>query len=202
MELCPKCNFALAPEAVECPACGVILAKLRATAGAQRPLRPLPPTPSPNPYAPPEAEIESPPIPFPAAAPVQDVITRPTLEALETTRPWLRFTVTYGYVMVALILVAAVGLLLFGMTKPEMMGIAFVYFLYGGVGLALISPLRRAAEAIGRLPLGASASLETFTQEQAVFWRRWGLLCIVSLVLIGVVLVFAVLGGVFAAMSR
>ncbi|HYU33143.1 MAG TPA: hypothetical protein VEW48_13360 [Thermoanaerobaculia bacterium] len=193
----------LTPEAAECPACGVILAKLRA--GLSRPFRSVRPTPAvpSNPYAPPTAEIESPPIPFPSAVPVQDVITRPTLAALEATRPWLRFVVVYSIVMVSIMLLAAVGLLLFGMTKPEMMPFALVYLLYGGVGFALLAPLRRSSEALGRLVShGASACLETFAQEQAVFWRRWGLVCAVSLALVGVGMVIGVGAAIFAAAAR
>ncbi len=208
MEACPKCNFVLAPEAVECPACGVILAKLKAAAGLQRQTRPVPPpldTPS-NPYAPPAAQVEGAPVPPPlpaAPVPAQDVITRPTLAALEATRPWLRFLVIYGFVMIAIMLLAAFGLLFFGLDKPEMMPLAIFYFLYGGIGFALLAPLHRSSAALGRLAShGASACLETFATEQSSFWRRIGVITVVSLVLIGAGVVIAVLAGVFAVASR
>jgi len=208
MEACPKCNFELAPGAAECPACGVILAKLKAATGVHRPLHAVPPLPSvaSNPYAPPAAQIEGPPsVPPPplAAVPAQDVITRPTLEALETLRPWLRFLVVYGFVMLTIMLLAALGLLVFGMGKAETVPLAIFYFLYGVVGFSLLLPLHRSSAALGRIPyLGASSCLETFATEQSSFWRRSGLICVVMLVLIGAGLVFGVLAGVFAAAGR
>ena len=222
MEACPKCNFALTPEAVECPACGVILAKLKAASGLQRPVRPAPPplpspsppsSPSPvaplpvaqaNPYAPPAAPVEGasvpPPLPAPPMpVPAQDVITRPTLAALEEARPWLRFLVIYGFIMISIMLVAAFGLLIFGLDRPEMMPLSLFYFLYGGLGFALLAPLHRSSEAIARLSsLGASASLESFATEQSSFWRRTGLICVVFLVLLGL----GIIGAVLAALSQ
>ena len=214
MEACPKCNFALTPEAVECPACGVILAKLKAVSGLQRPVHPVPPplpSPSPvapfpvvqaNPYAPPAAPVEGasvpPPLPV-APAPAQDVITRPTLAALEAARPWLRFLVIYGFIMISIMIVAAFGLLVFGLDRPEVMPLSLFYFLYGGLGFALLAPLHRSSEAIGRLSsLGASASLESFATEQSSFWRRTGLICVVFLVLLGL----GVIGVILAVLSQ
>jgi hypothetical protein len=196
MEACPKCNFVLTPGAVECPSCGVILAKLRA--GLSRPFQSTPP----NPYAPPLAAIESPPMAFPAAVPAQDAITRSTVEALETVRPWLRFIVIYGFVMISLMLLGAVGMLGFGLARTEMLPLALFYLLYGGVGFALLAPLRRSSAALGQLATNTSTCLETYTREQAAFWRRWGLICAVSLVLIGLGMVIGIGAAMFAAASR
>lgn len=213
MEACPKCNFALTPGAVECPACGVILAKLRPARPIPPPL-PVPPpvaSPSPvaplpvvqsNPYAPPAAPVEDASLPPLLPAPpvlAQDVITRPTLAALEAVRPWLRFLVIYGFIMISIMIVAAFGLLIFGMDRPEIMPLALFYFLYGGLGFALLAPLHRSSEAVARLSsLGASASLESFATEQSSFWRRTGLICVVFLVLLGL----GVIGAVLAVISR
>lgn len=219
METCPKCNFALTPGAVECPACGVILAKLRATSGLHNQVRPVPPPlPTPpaspyapasppyapaNPYAPPAAQIEGPAPLLPAALPAQDVITRPTLAALEATRPWLRFLVIYGFVMLSLMLLVAFGLLVYGLDNSTMMPIAAAYFIYSLIGFAVLAPLHRSTSALGRISShGASASLETFATEQSSFWRRMGVICVVLLVLVGIGVVFAILGGVLAAVAR
>lgn len=207
MEACPKCNFALTPDAAECPACGVVLAKLRPSSSLPRPAGTIPPpfraVPS-NPYAPPMAQIEGLPVPPPAplaTVPAQDVITPMTLSALVDARPWIRFLVIYGFVMVSLTLLGAVGLLLFSTTKPEMMTLALVYLFYGIIALALVMPLHRSTQALGRLALhgaSTSASLETFAIEQSAFWRRSGLLCVVSLIVVLVLVVIMVFAGVAA----
>lgn len=200
MEACPKCNFVLAPEAVECPACGVILAKLKAISGLQRPIQPAPAAVPSNPYAPPEAQVEGssipPPVPAPLA-PVQDVITPLALSALKATRPWLRFLVIYGFVMIGFVLLAAFGLLFFGLdSRPELMPVALFYFVYGGIGLAVLLPLHRSTEALGRLSFhSASACLESYAMEQSAFWRRMGVICLVGLILIAVGVVVAVVAG-------
>lgn len=211
MEACPKCNFALAPGAVECPACGVILSKLKAASGVQRPVRPpmppplAPPPPQaelPNPYAPPAAPIESPPpplpaaLPAPAAAPAQDVITRLTLATFETLKPWLRFVVGYGTVMNILLIIGGVGMGLLAAEKPPLMVVSLIYLVYGGIGFAVLQPLRRSSEAVTHLPFtGASAGVETFVKEMTVFWRRVGWLCVCTLFLIGFAFLMGLAGG-------
>lgn len=209
MEACPKCNFVLAPEAAECPACGVILSKLKAVAGLQRPIRPVPPLTAPpppaplsNPYAPPAAPVEglSVPVPLPVAAPVQDPITRPTLEALAAMRPWVRFIAVCGLVLNTLTLLAALGLLFWSADKPDLMPIAIVYLIVAVVGFAILSPLNRSATALSSLHLqSASGCLEKFAVEQSSFWRRMGALCIAYLVIIGAIVVFGGLAGVLTA---
>lgn len=213
MEACPKCNFALVPEAAECPACGVILAKLKAISGVQHQIQPVPPSlasPPPlavasNPYAPPVAPIEgrSVPAPIPAAAPAHDLITRSTLEALAAMRPWMRFFAVCGLVLNTLTLLAALGLLFWSTDKPDLMPIAIAYLIVAAVGFAILSPLSRSAAALGRLQLqNASDCLESFAVEQSTFWRRMGALCIAYLVIIGVVVVLGGLAGTLAAASR
>jgi hypothetical protein len=213
MEACPKCNFALAPEAAECPACGIILAKLKAVSGVQRQIQLTPPSlaaPPPlgtpplgtplavaaNPYAPPKAPIEglSVPAPILAAPPAQDLITRPTLEALAAMRPWMRFLAVCGLALNTLTLLASLGLLFWSSDKPELMPIALAYLVGAGVGFVILSPLNRSAAALTRLQLqSASGCLETFAVEQATFWRRMGAVCIAYLLII---VILVALGGV------
>jgi hypothetical protein len=109
--------------------------------------------------------------------------------------------VIYGFVMTAIMLLAAVGMLAFGMSRPEMMPLAIFYFLYGGIGFALLFPLHRSSEALKSIPShGASACLETFATEQSAFWRRIGVICVASLVLLGAAVVIGGLAG--AMMTR
>lgn len=203
MEACPKCNFALMPEAVECPACGVILAKLKAISGLQRPIQPVPPplaTPA-NPYAPPVAPVEGLSVqpPAPVAAPAQNLITWPTLDALATMRPWIRFLAVCGLLLNTLTLLAALGLLFWSGDKPELMPIALIYLVVAAVGFAIIAPLNRSATALAGLSSqGASGSLESFVSEQVAFWRRLGVLCIAYFAIIGI----AVMLGVVGALAR
>lgn len=192
MESCPKCNFSLAPGAQECPACGVVLAKFK-TAGAI-PVQPL----VQNPYVPPRADVEG--VPPPVAAPrPQPVITPETLAALDQARPWLRFIVGYGFVLLAIMLVAAVGMLFAASQKAELVPMAIFYFLYGMVGFAILLPLRRSAEAIRDLSMldaSATIGLETFAIHQAQFWRRIGLVTAVSIVIVVLGILIAVAAGV------
>jgi hypothetical protein len=199
MEACPKCNFVLAPEAAECPACGVILAKLKAVAGLSHQIRPVPPlAPPANPYAPPAAPVEGLSIPVPAAAP--DPITRPTLEAFAAMRPWVRFIAVCGLVINTLTLLVALGLLYWSGDKPDLLPVAIVYFFITAAGFAILSPLNRSATALGSLHLqNVSGSLETFAVEQSTFWRRMGALCIAYLVIIGIIVVLGGLAGTLAA---
>lgn len=205
MEACPKCNFVLAPEAAECPACGVILAKLKAVSGLPHQIRPMPPLAAPpplappaNPYAPPTAPVEGLSVPVPAAAP--DPITRPTLEALAAMRPWVRFIAVCGLLLNTLTLLASLGLLFWSADKPDLIPLAIVYLVLTFVGFAILSPLNRSATALTSLhPQSVSGCLEKFAVEQSTFWRRMGVLCVAYLLIIGAVVVVGGLAGVLTA---
>jgi hypothetical protein len=186
---CPKCGFSVAENAAECPACGVILAKIRT---------PPPPRAPESPYAPSAAVFREPEPPALAAAapppPPADTegeISPRTLEALRDMRPWLRFVVGYGFVVLVLVALGAVGTLLAALKNPQMFSLFLVYGFYGLIpaliGWAFLLPLRRAAEAIRRLPdLGPRATVEAFVAEQEAFWRRTAVM--LCLALLGVVL--------------
>lgn len=206
MEACPKCNFSLAPGAEECPACGVILAKLRQSAGARIAPPSLPPiapaeAPVHNPYVPPAAEVDRPAAqPGLAIPPMQQTISFATLAALDEARPWLRFLVGYGFVALTIMLIASVGLLVGATQKAELMPLALVYLLYGVIGFAILLPLRRSVQALRGLTMAeASVSLETFTIHQAQFWRRVGLLTAVTLVLVVLAMVIGIVAGLAAS---
>lgn len=197
---CPKCGFSVAESAAECPACGVILAKVRAAP---------PPIPA-SPYAPPAAAYREPVPPEPVAAPplpetagMGGEISAKTLEALTALRPWLRFLVVYGFVLLVIMALAAVGSLFAAFRSPQMFPLAMVYGFYAAIGLAFLLPLQRSAEAIRQLPeRGPRATVEAFAVEQGAFWRRTGLLTAVMLCLALLGVVLALLFGGLAALNR
>jgi hypothetical protein len=218
MEACPKCNFVLAPEAAECPACGVILAKLKAASGLHRQIQPVsaplavpPPLParSPlslvaNPYAPPAAAVEASTPPLPAAmpapaaaaAPAPDMITPSTLETLDTLRSWLRFMSIYGLIVNGLCVIGGIVVGLNAGDEASSYVVSFIYLVYGVIGFFILQPLRRSADAVEHIPLkGASLGVETFVKEMTSFWRRIGWFCVGTLLLIGLGFVMGAFAG-------
>jgi hypothetical protein len=181
METCPKCRFALEPGATECPACGVILNKLRpAPPPRLRPARGAVPG-APDPHA------LSAPSPSPSALPPDEVITLRTIEALAATRPWLRFVVGYGFLMSLFFGVVGAAIFVSKAIPRQAQPLSLVYFASMAVLLAILFPLSRSAIAVGNFqpddPRGASESLEDYAAAQAKFWQRMGALCVVSLLL-------------------
>ena len=102
-----------------------------------------------------------------------------TLEALVALRPWLRFLVIYGFVVLVLMGLGAVGMLLTGLNNPSMLPLAAIYGFYSLIGLVFLLPLNRSVQAIRQLAEnGPRATLETFVTEQGVFWRRAGVISV------------------------
>jgi hypothetical protein len=196
---------------MECPACGVILAKVRAApprlpAVAENPdtTFPLASPLSISPYAPPAAAIRDP-EPAAPAAPTTEAgeISPQVLEALASMRPWLRFVVGYGFVTLTLMAIAAVACLVASAKAPKILPIALIYALYSILGFVLLLPLRRSVQVIPRLPeLGARMTVETFVVEQGAFWRRTGLLLAAAVTLVAIGLILAVLFGGAAAVMK
>ena len=189
MASCPKCQSEVPPDSVECPYCGVILAKYR------------PPT-SPLPTIAEPAEAPA------AAVPVSEYSEAPrisaaTIDSIQRMRPWLRFLAVYGFIVLGLMLVGGFVMLLSGLNNPRLLPLGLVYFAYGFIGFAIVLPIHRSAIAISELPRsGASLALETLAAHQLAFWRRSGILTVVGLVIAVVGVVLAILFGVMAALSR
>jgi hypothetical protein len=195
----------------------VILSKVRAVSPRPTPVAvALPPQapeqappPPPSPYAPPAAAMRETGAFEPAgqlyspAAGAGGEITAKTVEALTRMRPWLRFLVGYGFVVLALMALGAVGMLLGAARSPQMLPFALGYGLYALIGLAFLLPLRRSVEAIRRLAeLGPRATIETFIVEQGTFWRRMGVLTAVMVALLAVGFFLAILLGGFATLMK
>jgi len=221
MPLCPKCGFAVGEGFAECPSCGVILAKVRATAPrlppdlppdlpASLPAALPPPPPEPvSPYAPPAADLRVPAATmYSASAPFSpsgagEEISPRTLEALVALQPWLRFLVIYGFVMLAFMGLGAVGSCFAAARNPQLMPIAIVYGFYAAIGLVFLLPLNRSVDAIRRLAEnGSRRTLESFIVEQGTFWRRTGWLTAIMLCLAVVGVVLDILLGGMAALTR
>lgn len=200
MTRCPKCDFELPAGAAECPACGIVLSKYRDRSDAPSPAAGAAPPPPPgdhNPYAPPDAPLVDAGGELYRGEPAGTAggITSATRDALEKTRPWLRFMVGYGFVLVALMFLGALGVLVGGVATgagAETGPLAIVYLVYALISLAILMPLRRSAQAlrdVGGSDL--SGALESFTLHQATFWRRAGILTAVSVAIL--VLAFVVI---------
>ena len=213
MDKCPKCGFQLSGGEAECPACGIILAKYRPERAASPPpaaAQPSPgtaPQPSPGAAPQPSAGVAPQPSPWPAAqAAPAPPITANTLATLHGVRPWIRFIVGYGFVVSALMVLGGVVALIGGLAEPGLLLAGLIYLVYGGVGFALVLPLRRSIEPLGQVKsLGPSTALEQFAVHHAVFWRRTGVVTavVVGLVVLAILalLVAVVLGGL-AALSE
>lgn len=231
MSACPKCKFELEEEALECPACGIVIAKYLALGTGEVPVvhdggdvpglapeedptpgfAPPPPSPSTpaegtvappppaspeNPYAPPMAEVapqEAAPGEILASA---DVITQLTVESLVNARPWMRFLVIYGWLMIGFIILGGLGVLISAPGgSTEGLVLFLVYLFYTLVGLALLLPMARSTSALKGLgTYQTSEALEGFAVNQAKFWRRSGIIAAIGLVLMGLLLLLLFVG--------
>jgi hypothetical protein len=187
---CPKCGFPLAEGATECPACGIVVAKYLA-----------PPPPSPSSPAAATNEDGS-----PASlheSPKDLRLTFSTLEALTAAHPWIRFIAIYSYAVMGTMVFGALIMMLSGKLAAEAWPLALMYLIYPAIGLPIMLPLGRSANALrDRHLLGASAAVEAFAVHQAVFWRRSGILTVIALVILGVALVLGLGIGVLRWLGR
>lgn len=194
MEKCPKCGAELSDGVTECPACGIVLAKYRPAAGTSPAPRPaVAPRPAAEPAMWPPAQV----------APTPP-ITASTMAALHSARPWMRFLAGYGFVVLSLILLLAVGLLVVGIiSQPEILALSFFYLLYALVGFAVVVPLWRSSTALREVKaVGPSTALEQFAVHQAQFWRRMGVITVIAVGLGVIALLFMMLAGGMAAMGQ
>lgn len=188
MPTCPKCSFELLPDAVDCPACGIVLAKYRPPGSTEPPREAAPPAPPPLPL---DTLVAHPPL------------SPSTFDALRMVRPWIRFLAIYGIVVLVIMVLAGVAVLLRGLTEPKLLPIGAVYLFYGAIGFAIVLPLLRSAQALRDMPqLGAIFAVEHFITHQVVFWRRTGILTATMLLIAAGLLALAAVFGGLAALLR
>ena len=142
-----------------------------------------------------------------------DTITPGMLDALRKTKPWVRFLGILGFVMVGLILLAAIGMLgvaLFMGTTSGADGymLAGLSVLYLAMAVLYIFPARylyRYASAIETALKSPSKSLpiEQALQHQKSFWKFAGIITLVTILLYipGIILAIAV-PNLLTAMQR
>lgn len=180
MENCPKCGFALEPGAVDCPACGIVLSKYGTSAPALHPsLQAIQAARDPRlkPSAPP-APV-SPPVTLPPPA-----LTPLTIQTLEASRPWIKITVTTGYIFG--IICAIIGCVAFSMTLTDYHMLPWTVFLWveAFLILAVTRPLDHAEGELQRLG-SPSEAVEAYNLHLLHCWRRSAIANLVFLMLIG-----------------
>jgi hypothetical protein len=181
---CVKCGFALEGQESECPRCGVILSKARATS-LQTPA--------------PDRESETQPVTTPDGA---YLVSREAARALTGVVPWLRLIVLYTFAAIVLMLLASFLVPLLANLSAESVGMALVYLLYAGIALAMVLPLQRSLRGVRELrDSGSTTGLETFVLEQTQFWRRAGVLTAIALVLMVLAIAILVVGVVVTQLA-
>ena len=204
MIICPKCENPVESSAFECPYCGVILSKVKADpAGDLAP--PMDPGPE-NVYSAPESAFAESQVLLGGS--IEGAVTQATLDALRKGRPWMRLLVGYGFVIAAFVLVAAVAVLAVGVVSQDneavgaTAGLGLAYLLYFGLILWLTLPLLRASGAVRKIEThGVAQGLEHYAVQLASLWRRAGILVLIGLILIGLVILLAGAGALFAVLG-
>lgn len=198
METCPKCGFSLTEGALDCPRCGIILAKFRPTQeetpahGAEPPADGAT-TGNPEVYSGEAPSFAAGPGAVYGAGAV--AISRPTIDSLSSARPWLNFLGGYLMVISALMVLGAVALVVLDPGGGELGAFSLVYMFEAALVLVLAMPLKRSGKALENLSTrNVAPAVEEFAEAQASFWRRAGWITLISLIL-------AILGATAAIMA-
>jgi hypothetical protein len=134
-------------------------------------------------------------------------ITPLMIAHLRATKPWVRLVSIMGFIGSAFIILAAMGMLVFGVLSSEFgaaagLGLAAVYLLMGCLYFFPALFLFRYASAIHSLVNGGdSKSMELALLSQMNFWRLLGIMTLAMLCLYGALLFLGVVVGMFAALS-
>jgi hypothetical protein len=139
----------------------------------------------------PSSDLAAPP-PSSAAAPAppDEVIAN-----LAAASGWVQFMAVLGFISVALMGLAGLVILVIGLPDTGIVGhfLGFMYLVMGAIYLVPLLPLNRAAQAASRLKAAPShATAVEILHQQAIFWRRLGILTIVAIslgILFGLILV-------------
>ncbi len=167
MQACVKCGAEIDDACVECPNCGVILAKARATTAT---------APGPSPVLAPAA---APPGATAQAAPSRHITLAAAL-SLKNMRLGQRLTQIYLLVGTVLCsLLATISFALAPLTEKAgltALALSLAYGVYALILAAFWAPLGRSVKVLGQIDdLPTSLQLETFLHEQGTFWRRTGI---------------------------
>ena len=151
-----------------------------------------------NPYRSP-SEVASRP---PAATP-----SLRTADLLRQTRPWVRFMGILGFVAVALMFAIGAVMLVIGIVGVSAGNVPAGQFIAMGVmypimSLLYIFPslflLRYASRISTFLDDGATESLDLALEAQKSFWKFVGIMTAIVVALYGVIILFALVGGLIA----
>ena len=184
MTACPKCGFALAPDAVDCPACGIVLTKFRSSQPAVEAQPLLPPAPVAN--QPPALQI-----------------SQLTLDSLAQARRWLQLIVFCNFLAIGLMAIVVAFMFYASLDNPTLAPLSMGYLFSVLVWFTLLLPLHQSASALAQLPTTEAASaLERFIVHQTNFWRRSGILTAISVAFSVVVLVASGLYRSLPAMMK
>ena len=158
---------------------------------------PVPPVPP----VPPQSQVSAPHTPPPQ--PPRDLVTPGMIEALKKTKPWVRFLSILGFILAGLMVLVALGMLVFGLYQMTqgpgvgawMAGMSVLYLLLGILYLFPSRYLYQYASAIGA---ALDAKYKSGPVEQALgyqksFWKFAGIMALVMLLLY--------IPGIFAAIA-
>ncbi|MGA9853268.1 MAG: hypothetical protein WBR15_10090 [Gammaproteobacteria bacterium] len=138
----------------------------------------------------------------------QIVVSDDMLDALNATRPWVKFLAILGFVVMAFMVLA--GLVMFAgfSAMPARSGLSPVFGPVFGILYILMAVffylipclyLMRYGNAITRIPASGQAALEDALKHQKSFWKYLGIFAIVMIVAYIVIIIggiaFAVIYG-------
>ena len=131
----------------------------------------------------------------------QIVVSEDMLEALQATRPWVKFLAILGFVVMAFVILAGLFMFVGFSVAPEtsklppfigpVLGIVYIVmaiFFY----LIPCLYLLRYANAIMRIPASGQAAMEDALRQQKSFWKYLGIFAIIAIA----VYVLCIVGGI------
>jgi len=165
------------------------------------PLRPAEPAAATMPPAPPLA-------PDPAA-PAGPSPTETVIASLAGTAAWTRFIAILGFIGAGFMAVVGIGVLVFGLPGEAEDGanlmrlLGLVYLALAGIYLIPLLPLNQFASDAARLKGNPSLGIAAEAlRHNRSFWKRIGIISIVSMALSAVVLVAMIIVVIIAALNR
>jgi len=147
-------------------------------------------------------------------APPHDLLTAGMIDSLRKTKPWVRFLSILGFVAAGFMIVAGVGVSIFGLVATGdssgpfsgalMVGLGLVYVLFSLFYIIPSRYLSRYAKAINTAMVSTSktAAVEEALRYQKSFWKFVGIMMLVMLVLYPIAIIAAIaIPSFFSAMK-